>query len=295
MSHAATIPGSPGQVSDPHSTAPRRRLSEREVVGAQIEALLAVDEVASLLSPPEPNNYVLRMIPRTRDALAQYHAQARSTSELNHADEQLMALCGDLIRRPAIPADRRDEVGAIWAQWRRHYEDGDNLLGCDLAIRLASAMAPWIDLRSTVAAEQPTILDDFCDVSPELLEVVRLNLYLPYRTVVPVLRALLSLLHQERALHAVERVEVAKRLTLGDAAVTPPFPTLIVYLGVTGVDRPGPTEMAGVLAVVRALLGSLRVLLLRLRCSVSTRCRSVRTPRCHRASDCTSGTSTRWG
>ncbi len=162
---------------------------------------------------------------------------AGNTMPLNTADQAFRDLCERLLdphrSELAISKAARFRLEMVLRAWKQASKSGANLIGCDFAQKFAGEVSGHCDIAQMV---RPDIAALFTNIPAALKEFVRLNFFVPFEHVDAMLEALL--VDEGEILQWVNRVEISAWPNGMDQKLCPPFPTLMLYIG---LDEPCPT------------------------------------------------------
>ncbi|HEC11444.1 MAG TPA: hypothetical protein ENI86_18050 [Acidimicrobiales bacterium] len=206
-------------------------------------------------------NYVISLPPAGRMSTEVEAEIAREMAPLNSADRQLCQFMGDLVSD--IEADggvspvRYRRARELHDEWTRALDVGANLLGADLAVALTAALESHVDVRAELRNRAPGILAAFRYPGPEVVEVTRINLFVPPVASRRVASLLLAETSGQGWLGHLDRVDVSKHLIVGALGRTPAYPSVIIYLNrrAVGDSRTAWSGILGLAAEVAAAVG----------------------------------------
>lgn len=186
--------------------------------------ILEQTSVQHLFHAPRINNNYFVYLRRDIDAADYSAALSQLYVKLNQADLKLKEWFTTVNESIRIEA-----VEKLLEQWGVQLEKRLNLSGVFYVKEIVQQFAEnRIDVVSRVRSECPHLVRNFIDVPQDLLGVWRLNLCIPYPSLLPVLETLVGDLSvSEEAFSVIDRIEILKNAP-ADAVVS--YPTLIVYL-----------------------------------------------------------------
>lgn len=206
--------------------------------------------MSAAFHPPVANNFVHMLVPRGRDLAAYVQQIGDTTAALNHADLGLLEHCTELL----AGADEHVATEAL-ASWRACLQRRVNLQAGRFVPTVLSACERRTGrtMHEHLAAAAPEVLARFRSVPRGLLELVRVNAYLPARAMALAHARIAARLEAGGFAAPIERLELA-RLAETTGTQAPDFPTVIVYLA---IDDTAATEIAATFAELSRIFASL--------------------------------------